>query len=179
MAIAMLLVQISPIKLDPWSELGKFFKWLLGCIGRAANSSVLAKLEEVTHAQQEAQKKLETLEARLDKHILTDARRDADKHRMEILQFNNTLLRNRKHTKRGLHQLRTRLRRLRACTVDILEPQESPFGLRAGREKVHRRPGNAARISLEGALRGAHLPSGGPQDGHLRPDGQRHGAYPI
>ena len=99
MAIAMLLVQISPIKLDPWSELGKFFKWLLGCIGRAANSSVLAKLEEVTHAQQEAQKKLETLEARLDKHILTDARRDADKHRMEILQFNNTLLRNRKHTK--------------------------------------------------------------------------------
>ena len=109
MAIAMLLVQISPIKLDPWSELGKFFKWLLGCIGRAANSSVLAKLEEVTHAQQEAQKKLETLEARLDKHILTDARRDADKHRMEILQFNNTLLRNRKHTKEEFIEILTNI----------------------------------------------------------------------
>ena len=99
MALAMLLVQISPIKINPWSTIGSFFKWLLGCIGRAANSSVLAKLDEVTHAQQEAQKKLETLEARLDNHVLTDARRDADKHRMEILQFNNTLLRNRKHTK--------------------------------------------------------------------------------
>lgn len=99
MAIAMLLVQISPIKLDPWTELGKFFRWLLGRVGRAANSSVLSKLDEVAHAQQEAQEKLENLEARLDKHILTDARRDADKHRMEILQFNNTLLRNRKHTK--------------------------------------------------------------------------------
>ena len=109
MAIAMLLVQISPIKLDPWSELGKFFKWLLGCIGRAANSSVLAKLEEVTHAQQEAQKKLETLEVRLDKHILTDARRDADKHRMEILQFNNTLLRNRKHTKEEFIEILTNI----------------------------------------------------------------------
>lgn len=109
MAIAMLLVQISPIKLDPWSELGKFVKWLLGCIGRAANSAVLAKLEEVTHAQQEAQKKLETLEARLDKHILTDARRDADKHRMEILQFNNTLLRNRKHTKEEFIEILTNI----------------------------------------------------------------------
>ena len=109
MAIAMLLVQISPIKLVPWSQLGKFFKWLLGCIGRAANSSVLAKLEEVTHAQQEAQKKLETLEARLDKHILTDARRDADKHRMEILQFNNTLLRNRKHTKEEFIEILTNI----------------------------------------------------------------------
>lgn len=109
LAIAMLLVQISPIKLDPWSELGKFVKWLLGCIGRAANSAVLAKLEEVTHAQQEAQKKLETLEARLDKHILTDARRDADKHRMEILQFNNTLLRNRKHTKEEFIEILTNI----------------------------------------------------------------------
>lgn len=109
MAIAMLLVQISPIKLDPWSELGKFFMWLLGCIGRAANSSVLVKLDEVTHAQQEAQKKLETLEARLDNHILTDARRDADKHRMEILQFNNTLLRNRKHTKEEFIEILTNI----------------------------------------------------------------------
>ena len=68
-------------------------------MGRAANSDVLIKLDEVTNAQQEAQKKLNTLEQRLDKHILTDARQDADKHRMEILQFNNSLLRNRRHTK--------------------------------------------------------------------------------
>lgn len=99
MAIAMLLVQISPIKVNPWSALGKFFKWLLGHLGRAANSDVLVKLDEVAHTQQEAQKKLNTLERRLDNHILTDDRRDADKHRMEILQFNNTLLRNRRHTK--------------------------------------------------------------------------------
>lgn len=92
-------VEFSKIKLNPWSAIGKFFKWLLGCFGRAANSDVLVKLDEVTHAQQQAQEKLDTLEQRLDTHVLTDARRDADKHRMEILQFNNTLLRNRRHTK--------------------------------------------------------------------------------
>lgn len=105
MAIAMLLVQISPIKLNPWSAAGKFFKWLLGCLGRAANSDVLIKLDEVAHTQQEAQEALAALEVRLDNHILTDARRDADKHRMEILQFNNTLLRNRKHTKEEFLEL--------------------------------------------------------------------------
>lgn len=93
------VVEISRIKINPWSAIGRFFKWLLGCLGRAANSDVLIKLDEVTNAQQEAQKKLNTLEQRLDKHILTDARQDADKHRMEILQFNNSLLRNRRHTK--------------------------------------------------------------------------------
>ena len=93
MAVAMLLVQISPIKISPWSALGKFFKRLLGHLGRAANSDVLEKLDEVTLAQQEAQKKLDTLEVRLDEHI------DADKHRMEILRFNNELLRSIDHTK--------------------------------------------------------------------------------
>ena len=79
------LVQISPIKINPWSALGK-------AIGRVINSEVLKELEEVKQAQKASQKKLET-------HIKIDDERNADLHRQRILQFNNELLRDIPHTR--------------------------------------------------------------------------------
>ena len=79
------LVQISPIKINPWSALGK-------AIGRVINSEVLKELEEVKQAQKASQKKLET-------HIKIDDERNADLHRHRILQFNNELLRDIPHTR--------------------------------------------------------------------------------
>lgn len=92
-------VEVSRIKINPWSAIRRLFKWLLGCLGRATNGDVLEKLEEVSRAQQETQKKLDELERRLDNHIKADDNRDADDHRMKILQFNNELLRDIPHTK--------------------------------------------------------------------------------
>lgn len=93
------VVQVSPIKINPWSPLIRFVKWLLSHLGRATNGDVLEKLEEVSRAQQETQKKLDELERRLDNHIKADDNRDADDHRMKILRFNNELLRDIPHTK--------------------------------------------------------------------------------
>ena len=39
------------------------------------------------------------IEKKLDEHIATDDKRDADSHRVKILQFNNELLRSIDHTK--------------------------------------------------------------------------------
>ena len=75
---AMSLVQLAPVKINPWS-------WVARKIGGAINGEVLAKLGEV--------------EKRLDKHITTDDRRTADSSRTRILHFNNELLRNLPHTK--------------------------------------------------------------------------------
>ena len=75
---AMTVIQITPVKLDPWS-------WLAKAIGKAINADVLAKLGEV--------------EKRLDKHITVDDQRAADGNRTRILHFNNELVRNLKHTK--------------------------------------------------------------------------------
>lgn len=72
------LVDISPIKLDPW-------KWLFRKLGKVLNGEVLAELEKT-------QKKLEA-------HIQADDERDADTHRARILRFNNELLRDIPHTK--------------------------------------------------------------------------------
>lgn len=79
------IIEIVPIKLNPWSAIGK-------AIGRTLNSEVLKELEEVKAAQNTAQSKL-------NEHIRVDDERNADMHRMRILQFNNELIRDIPHTR--------------------------------------------------------------------------------
>lgn len=72
------LIQIAPIKFNPWSAVGK-------AIGRAINGDVLKEVRDTR--------------AELDKHIKLDNERNADLHRARILQFNNELLRDIPHTR--------------------------------------------------------------------------------
>lgn len=80
-----MLVEVSKIKINPWSALAK---WL----GRAINADVLAELAEIKQKQAETQEDLY-------KHVVMDDRRNADGHRTRILHFNNELLRSIDHTK--------------------------------------------------------------------------------
>ena len=75
--ILLTLVQISPIKLNPWSALAK-------TVGRAINADVAKELSEIKE--------------KLDGHVTMDDRRNADGHRTRILHFNNELLRGIEHT---------------------------------------------------------------------------------
>ncbi len=81
---AMTLIQIAPVKVNPWS-------WLARCVGKAVNGDVL--------------KKLDVLETRLDGHIATDEERNADMHRARILQFNTELLRGNRHTEEDFNEI--------------------------------------------------------------------------
>ena len=79
------LVEVSPIKINPWSGLAK---WL----GRAINGEVLESVEDVKRAQRDTRKAL-------DEHIQSDDERNADTLRMRVLHFNNELLRGDRHTR--------------------------------------------------------------------------------
>lgn len=83
--VLMSIIEISPIKINPWSRL---VKWL----GKAINAEVIKSLETVKKNQAETREQLET-------HINTDERREADHCRARILRFNNELLREIPHTK--------------------------------------------------------------------------------
>lgn len=76
--VLLTVIQLSPIKVDPWSAIARW-------IGSAVNREVLQELASV--------------KKRMEEHIKTDDRRDADAHRVKILQFNNELLRSIDHTK--------------------------------------------------------------------------------
>ena len=83
------LIQITPIKINPWSAIGK----AIGkAIGRAINGEVIRMLSEVKSEQK-------STSDRLNEHIRLDDERNADEHRARILHFNNELIRDLPHTK--------------------------------------------------------------------------------
>lgn len=72
------LVQITPIKVNPWSAIAR-------AIGKALiGGNIMAKLEE---------------------HIRVDDERDADMHRYRLLRFNTELLRKTRHTKEEFDEI--------------------------------------------------------------------------
>ncbi len=77
--VLLTLVQITPIKINPWTALTR-------ALGNAINRDVLAEIAEVKKQQRKTQ-------AELEKHVHTDDERNADLHRARILQFNRELLR--------------------------------------------------------------------------------------
>lgn len=85
LAVLLTLVEVAPIKINPWSAIAKG-------LGRALNADVMSKLKEMEKSQVETR-------AVLDKHIRIDDERNADAHRTAILHFNNELLRDIQHTR--------------------------------------------------------------------------------
>lgn len=84
LVVLITLVQIAPIKVNPWSAICR-------AIGRALNGDVIAKLDK--------------MENRLDEHIRMDDERNADLHRARILQFNTELLRSIRHTEEDFNEI--------------------------------------------------------------------------
>lgn len=78
-------VEITPIKLNPWSTIGRI-------IGQLVNAEVFEELKKIKETQQKSQKML-------DEHIKIDDERNADVNRSKILQFNNELIQNISHTR--------------------------------------------------------------------------------
>ncbi len=75
--ILMTLVQITPIKINPWSAIGR-------AIGKVLNGDVMKKIDD--------------LERRFDRHESEREKDKADERRANILRFNREILRDLPHT---------------------------------------------------------------------------------
>lgn len=85
LVVLLTLIQITPIKIDPWSAIAR-------TIGKALNGDVLHKLDKLEDGQADTRKCL-------DNHIRIAEDRNADSHRANILRFNTELLRGERHTR--------------------------------------------------------------------------------
>lgn len=83
--VVLSLIQIAPIKISPWSWIGK---WLGKIIGVKALDEKVMKLEE----------KVDNLETKVDKN-------QAITSRVRILRFGDELLRNVEHSKESFDQV--------------------------------------------------------------------------
>ena len=122
----MTLVQIAPIKINPWS-------WLAKTVGKAVNADMSGRLDGIA--------------AKLDGHIEMDDRRTADGHRAQILHFNNELLRPINHTKEEFIEILTQ--------IDVYEKycETHPGGLQGAAEEARLPPGERFRPERIGAIK--------------------------
>lgn len=86
--VALTVVQLVPIKINPWSFIAK-------AVGKAVNADVSRELSEINR--------------KLDAHITMDDRRTADGHRARVLHYNNELLRDIDHTKEEFIEVLTEI----------------------------------------------------------------------
>lgn len=93
--IAFTVLQITPIKLNPWSWLGKligrFFAWLGKRIGKVVNGDVIAELGEIKD-------RLTALETHDEQQDATRNRDKALDARRRILRFADEVRRKDKHS---------------------------------------------------------------------------------
>lgn len=86
--VLLTLVEIAPIKINPWSAIIHF-------VGRRLNADVTARLDTMQQCQTETRE-------RLDEHIAKDDAQTASLWRTQILRFNDELLHDRRAYERAL-----------------------------------------------------------------------------
>ena len=84
LAVLLTLVEITPLKLNPWSALAR-------ALGRALNREVLQALQTLQQQAAETQ-------AQLQEHIARSGEEQADAARQAILKFHSALLRGERHS---------------------------------------------------------------------------------
>lgn len=90
--ILMSLIQVAPLKLNPWTAI---FKWISGII----NKPILAKIDELNKRIDEVNNKINDIEKDLDDHIVASDRESLQRVRSSILSFGSSVISGRNYHK--------------------------------------------------------------------------------
>lgn len=92
MVVFLSIIQLAPIKINPWSALWKLLCRGFSAVGRELNADVLARLDALERGQKQNSEHLR-------EHIRIADERRADDHRAAILHFNVELMQGLPHTR--------------------------------------------------------------------------------
>lgn len=89
--VLMTLVQITPIKVNPWSAIWNGIKGVFSAIGSAMNRKMIEKMDVL-------EKKVDVLDTKFSDHEIEREVERADDRRADILRFNREVIRGLPHT---------------------------------------------------------------------------------
>lgn len=89
--VLMTLVQITPIKINPWSAVWCGIKAVFSAIGAALNKGIMDKIDSLD-------KKVDVLDERFSEHERDREVERVDDKRADILRFNREVIRQLPHT---------------------------------------------------------------------------------
>lgn len=102
MVVFLSIIQLAPIKINPWSALWKLLCRGFAAVGRALNADVLARLDALEQGQKQNSEHLR-------EHIRIADERRADDHRAAILHFNVELIQSLPHTREDFIEVLTEI----------------------------------------------------------------------
>ena len=101
--VLMGLIEVTPIKINPWSSL---FGWIEDKATRKVRNEISTLIKKYddnlkSHIDTSVQiiNKMDAIEEKLDKHILESVEKDVRDRRVAILDFANACMNKRNHTK--------------------------------------------------------------------------------
>lgn len=103
--VLLTVIQIAPCKLNPWSLIGKFFKFLIKSIGNVFNSAIMDELKEVRSDISSVNEKVESARDDINELRSQCEERDANLCRTRIMRFGDELLHGIKHSKEHFEQI--------------------------------------------------------------------------
>lgn len=92
------IIQISPIKVNPWSKLAR-------ALGSMLNGEILEKLTAAEAQRQQLRNKVDQIELHLNEHIADSAMQEAITRRLRILRFGDEVTHGIRHSKDHFDQI--------------------------------------------------------------------------
>lgn len=99
------LIQIAPIKINPWSAVGKVVSRGLDELGQLLTKEALAQIHEIRADQTQIKAEQEQIKLEQENQKATADRREADGWRTEILRFNMELVHGDRHERENFVEI--------------------------------------------------------------------------